>query len=58
MDWQTVREKYPHCWIVIEALDAFTDGKNRILDIQPQSLHQRTPFYVGSKKMVEKAESY
>lgn len=35
-----------------------TDGKDRILDIQPQSLHQRTPFYVGSKKMVEKAESF
>ncbi|HRI80255.1 MAG TPA: class 1 fructose-bisphosphatase [Cyclobacteriaceae bacterium] len=35
-----------------------TDGKMRILDIQPKALHQRTPFYVGSKKMVEKAESY
>ncbi len=34
-----------------------TDGKNRILDIEPTSLHQRVPFYVGSKKMVEKAES-
>jgi fructose-1,6-bisphosphatase I len=35
-----------------------TDGHRRILDIQPTSLHQRTPFYVGSKKMVEKAESF
>ncbi len=35
-----------------------TDGKHRILDIQPKSLHQRTPFYVGSTKMVEKAESF
>jgi len=35
-----------------------TDGKNRILDIQPKALHQRTPFYVGSIKMVEKAESF
>ncbi|GCC50148.1 class 1 fructose-bisphosphatase [Chryseotalea sanaruensis] len=34
-----------------------TDGKNRILDIEPTSLHQRVPFYVGSKEMVEKAES-
>lgn len=34
-----------------------TDGKKRILDIQPTSLHQRVPFYVGSKKMVDKAES-
>jgi fructose-1,6-bisphosphatase I len=33
-----------------------TDGKGRILDIQPTTLHQRTPFYVGSALMVEKAE--
>jgi fructose-1,6-bisphosphatase I len=31
------------------------DGHRRIMDIDPDSLHQRTPFYVGSKKMVEKA---
>lgn len=35
-----------------------SDGKNRILELAPQDLHQRTPFYVGSKKMVEKAESF
>ena len=35
-----------------------SDGERRILDIEPQSLHQRTPFFVGSKKMVEKAESF
>jgi len=35
-----------------------SDGVNRILDIQPKSLHQRTPFYVGSKEMVKKAESF
>ncbi len=34
------------------------DGKSRILDIQPNSLHQRTPFYVGSKNMVDKAISF
>ncbi|WP_420385674.1 class 1 fructose-bisphosphatase [Roseivirga sp.] len=32
-----------------------TDGQRRILDIEPESLHQRVPFYVGSKKMVEEA---
>jgi fructose-1,6-bisphosphatase I len=32
-----------------------TDGKGRIMEIKPKDLHQRTPFYVGSKKMVEKA---
>lgn len=35
-----------------------TDGHQRIMDIQPTSLHQRVSFYVGSKKMVEKAESF
>ncbi len=35
-----------------------TNGKERILDIQPSTLHQRTPFYVGSKNMVEMAEQY
>ncbi len=35
-----------------------TDGKRRILEIKPESLHERTPFYVGSKAMVEKAESF
>jgi fructose-1,6-bisphosphatase I len=32
-----------------------TDGKGRIMEIKPKDLHQRTPFYVGSKRMVEKA---
>ena len=32
-----------------------TDGTQRILDIKPESLHQRVPFFVGSKVMVEEA---
>lgn len=32
-----------------------TDGKQRILDIQPESLHQRVPFFAGSRHMVEEA---
>jgi len=35
-----------------------SNGKSRILEIKPKDLHQRTPFYVGSKRMVEKAESF
>lgn len=35
-----------------------TDGHRRILDITPRDLHQRTPFYVGSRNMVEKAMSF
>ena len=35
-----------------------SDGTQRILDIKPKTLHQRVPFIVGSKNMVEKAESF
>lgn len=35
-----------------------SDGVRRILDIELKDLHQRTSFYVGSKNMVEKAESF
>lgn len=35
-----------------------SDGNSRILEIKPRDLHQRTPFYVGSKQMVEKAVSF
>lgn len=36
-----------------------SDGNGgRIMDIQPVGLHQRIPFFVGSKNMVEKAEGY
>lgn len=36
-----------------------TDGTGqRILQVKPGSLHQRVPFFVGSKQMVEKAESF
>lgn len=35
-----------------------SNGKGRILEIKPKDLHQRTPFFVGSVKMVEKAESF
>lgn len=31
---------------------AATNGTQRILEIQPTEFHQRTPFYLGSKKMV------
>ena len=35
-----------------------TDGHVRILELKPKDLHQRTPFYVGSKNMVQKAVSF
>ncbi len=35
-----------------------SDGKRRIMDLLPKDLHQRTPFFVGSQKMVVKAETF
>jgi fructose-1,6-bisphosphatase I len=32
-----------------------TDGDRRIMEIQPERLHQRTPLFIGSRHMVEKA---
>jgi fructose-1,6-bisphosphatase I len=35
-----------------------TDGKQRILDKQPKSMHQRTPLIIGSKQEVEKVLAF
>ena len=48
----------PFAFIVEKAGGKATDGKQRILDIQPTALHQRTPFFVGSKGMMEELETH
>lgn len=52
-----VYECNPIAFIAEQAGGAASDGRDRILDIVPGSLHQRSPFYVGSKKMVERIGS-
>lgn len=47
----------PFAFIVEVAGGKATDGTCRILEIQPTSLHQRTPFFIGSTKMMEELES-
>lgn len=42
-------------FIAEQAGGSASDGKQRILLVKPRDLHQRTPLYVGSKNMVEKA---
>ena len=44
-------------YIVEQAGGKASNGKDRILDVALNDLHQRTAFYVGSRNMVEKAES-
>jgi fructose-1,6-bisphosphatase I len=48
----------PFAYIVEKAGGKATDGKQRILEIQPTELHQRTPMFIGSTKMMEELESY
>ena len=45
-------------FIIEQAGGKASDGKQRILDIQPDTLHQRTPLFIGSDKMVEEAERF
>ena len=46
----------PISFLAEQAGGKASTGTQRILDIKPQSLHQRVPFIVGSKKMVDKVE--
>jgi len=48
-------EANPLAFIVEQAGGAASDGQQRILDVQPRELHQRTPLYIGSKSAVELA---
>ena len=50
-------EANPLAFIVEQAGGAATDGKKRILDIDPKELHQRTPLYIGSKSDVDAARA-
>src|SRR6476469_4658187 len=49
-------EANPLAFIVEQAGGAAIDGTQRILDVQPTELHQRTPLYIGSKKEIEIAQ--
>lgn len=51
-------EANPMAFIVEQAGGAATDGRQRILDIQPTQLHQRVPVFLGSKNEVERVTAY
>jgi fructose-1,6-bisphosphatase I len=48
----------PFAFIVEKAGGRATDGKIRILDIPPTELHERTPFFIGSKNMMDELDTY
>lgn len=48
----------PIAMIAEQAGGEATWGKERLLDIKAKEIHQRTPFFTGSKEMMKKALSY
>jgi len=51
-------EANPMAMLVEQAGGAATTGRQRILDIQPEKLHQRVPVILGSKNEVERVSAY
>ncbi|NTV88162.1 MAG: class 1 fructose-bisphosphatase [Burkholderiaceae bacterium] len=51
-------EANPMAWLVEQAGGAATNGRQRILDIQPGQLHERVSVFLGSKHEVERVTSY
>lgn len=43
----------PMAYIIEKAGGLATTGKQRVLDVQPTSIHQRVPFFIGSKDDVQ-----
>ena len=48
----------PIAFICEQAGGLATNGNENILDINPKELHQRTPFYCGSEKMMKQLQNF
>jgi len=51
-------EANPMSFLIEQAGGAATNGRERILDIQPNQLHQRVAVFLGSKEEVETVTGY
>ena len=51
-------EANPMAWLVEQAGGAATNGRERILDIQPGKLHERVSVILGSRNEVERVTRY
>ena len=51
-------EANPMSFVLEQAGGKASTGRERILNIQPESLHQRTPLIVGSPKNVDEVERF
>ncbi|KAL2509901.1 Fructose-1 [Forsythia ovata] len=48
----------PMSYLIEQAGGKAIDGRQRILDIKPEQIHQRTPIFLGSPEEIEKLEKY
>jgi fructose-1,6-bisphosphatase I len=48
----------PMAFITEQAGGKASNGFERIMDIKPEALHQRVPFFCGNKVMVDKADEF
>ncbi|GAA5900261.1 fructose 1,6-bisphosphate 1-phosphatase [Sporobolomyces salmoneus] len=46
-------EGFPMAFLIEQAGGLATTGRERILDVQPKGIHERTPVFLGSKEDVE-----
>jgi fructose-1,6-bisphosphatase I len=51
-------EAGPLAFLIEQAGGYASNGRTPILDITPIELHQRVPFYIGNRPLVEKAEYF
>ena len=51
-------EANPMSWLIEQAGGASTNGKQRIMDLQPTKLHERVSVVLGSKNEVERVTAY
>lgn len=51
-------EAAPLAFLIEQAGGYASDGTQSILEIQPTDTHQRVPFYIGNRSLVEKAEEF
>ncbi|HBQ58678.1 MAG TPA: fructose-bisphosphatase class I, partial [Balneolaceae bacterium] len=48
----------PLSFIIEQAGGMATDGHKRIMELEPEAIHQQTPIYIGSKKNVQKVMDF
>jgi fructose-1,6-bisphosphatase I len=51
-------EDNPMSFLVEQAGGASTNGHRRILDLQPEKLHERVAVFLGSRTEIERVTAY